>query len=180
MGTRRRQLRLATTSRHSDLDKLLGRFDSQLSYHRYLLVTEAFRSSVEGELEKAARWLGANPQPLLVLNEVRADCYDLGLTQTLRMAAIRPISRTDQWLGAQYVLEGSSLGARVLFAKARQLGLSGEFGARHLAKQVGDPERWSCFLTALELAEPFDLDVAISVAQHVFDVVIEVAEAYHG
>lgn len=180
MGARRRQLRLATMSRHSHLDKVLGRFDSRLSYQRYLLVTEAFRSSVEGELEKAARWRGANPQPLLVLNEVRADCYDLRLTQTLMLPPVNPISRTDQWLGAQYVLEGSSLGAQVLYNEARHLGLNDEFGARHLAKQVGDTGRWSRFLTALEFAEPFDLDVAISAAQHVFDVVIEGAEAYHG
>lgn len=179
MGARRRALRLSTNSRHCHLDSLLGRFDSRLAYHRYLLVTEAFRSAVEGELEKAELSLGANPPPLYVRDEVRADCYDLGLTQTLKMAAMKPIARTDEWLGAQYVLEGSSLGARVLFNEARQLGLSGEFGARHLAKQVDDNTRWSGFLAALELAEPFDLNAAISVAQHVFDVVIEVAEAYH-
>ena len=60
-------------------------------------------------------------------------------------------------MGMVYVLEGSGLGARVLFKRAEALGLTRDFGARHLAAQVASPDSWREFLAVLEHAEPLDM-----------------------
>jgi heme oxygenase len=48
-----------------------------------------------------------------------------------------------------YVLEGSSLGARVLRRQAAALGMSAGHGARHLWAQTAAPENWRAFVEAL-------------------------------
>ena len=55
-------------------------------------------------------------------------------------------------VGVLYVLEGSSLGARVLVKAAAEMGLSAEFGARHLFRQAGDRDAWRSFVAMMAAA----------------------------
>jgi heme oxygenase len=56
-------------------------------------------------------------------------------------------------MGTLYVLEGSSLGARMIFRHVRQLGLDERHGARHLSKQADAATNWREFLLLLERFE---------------------------
>jgi heme oxygenase (biliverdin-IX-beta and delta-forming) len=53
-------------------------------------------------------------------------------------------------IGTLYMLEGSALGAALLIQKARLLGLGAGYGARHLAKQVGNRAGWKKTVSLLE------------------------------
>ena len=74
----------------------------------------------------------------------------------------------DRLFGALYVLEGSSLGARILFKRAQALGLSAAFGARHLALLSGSIDGWRSFLDRLEGADPFGLELAVTASHATF------------
>jgi heme oxygenase len=67
------------------------------------------------------------------------------------------------------VLEGSSLGARLLYRDAQKLGLNATFGARHLAQQSAGFETWRGFQTLLESAEGIELRAAIAAANTAFE-----------
>lgn len=70
------------------------------------------------------------------------------------------IGSTDEFLGCAYVIEGSALGARVLYKRAQELGLHAGHGARHLAEQSATLDNWRAFTGLLETVEPFDLAAA--------------------
>ncbi len=70
-------------------------------------------------------------------------------------------------LGALYVIEGSSLGARVLFSRAVALGLGESFGARHLARQ-STSKGWKTFLEVLDAAPVVDMEKVTQASQAVF------------
>jgi heme oxygenase len=72
-------------------------------------------------------------------------------------------------LGTLYVLEGSGLGARVLFKDALKLGLSQHYGARHLAMQAASLGAWHALLARLESAHEADIDQIADAAILVFD-----------
>jgi heme oxygenase len=72
-------------------------------------------------------------------------------------------------LGAVNVLEGSTLGARVLRSRAAALGMTDGFGARHLAVMMRDMSCWQTFLRQLDDVEDFDIECAAQAANAVFD-----------
>ena len=113
--------------------------------------------------------------PLLLFDHLQADCRDLGVSPPADCCPLE--LDKDQRLGAQYVLEGSAIGARILFKAAETLGLNDRYAARHLAVQARSTSRWPRFLERLETAQPFDLPAEISGADKVFDLAIEAAEA---
>jgi heme oxygenase (biliverdin-IX-beta and delta-forming) len=67
-------------------------------------------------------------------------------------------------VGLLYVLEGSSLGARLIARQASRLGFDESFGARHLALQARSLENWRIFLGLLEAVEPLDMSRAVNAA----------------
>ncbi|MDB5507049.1 MAG: hypothetical protein JWR75_1687 [Devosia sp.] len=157
-GERRWQLRTRTADAHAALDFAVGAFDTLPSYHRYLTAMSAFRLPLERQLAAQA-WpvVIGDWRPRRIADHLLHDLadFDLPIPQTLAVAGSLG---TPELLGALYVLEGSTLGARVLFGRAQQLGLSAGFGARHLAVQNDGVATWRGFLGVLETAEPFDLD----------------------
>lgn len=179
MGPRRHALRLATRGLHGKLDGLIGRFSDLGAYSSYLLVSTAFRASVEAELQpEAVRAAGLSP--LSLVEELHRDRRDLGLTEAAGPTEAGLGCHRSAHLGALYVLEGASMGARVLMADAERIGLSGSFGARHLARQVAAAGRWPRFLLHLEDMQDFDLQGGIAGACKAFELAIALAEVRHG
>ncbi len=75
---------------------------------------------------------------------------------------------TTSLLGTAYVLEGSSLGARVLVKRAAALGFDDACGARYLTAQAASLERWRNLLAELERVEREEWDRAAAAAKAVF------------
>ncbi len=175
LGNRRDVLRRATGARHTHLDAVVGRLNDVPAYKRYLLFTAAFRSSIERAPALAMR---QGPGLLILAPDLREDCVALGLDMPAPVDASNLGTSESAYLGAQYVLEGSSLGARVLIKDAQSLGMTAEHGARHLANQVADRSRWPAFLKELEATEPFDMEEAVAAADEVFALAIACAEEW--
>ena len=140
-------------------------------YARYLTGQFAFRRAIERVLaDGPAPADGWSIAPLA--DALRRDVADLAL----------PHSTVPQWPdklsaalaeggrpGALYVVEGSSLGARLLQKQAAMLGLSDEFGARHLALQTSEPARWRSFVDFLDRSDPRALDASVRAAAATFE-----------
>ncbi len=158
-------LRAGTSALHHQLDSAVGEFDSRASYADYVQKTHRFRAAIEAGLgsNREVEW-NVDPVADLAAN----DLGDLGVPvlagAQFSMSNLTQASR----LGALYVLEGSSLGARLLLRRAEALGLSADFGARHLARQASDHQRWRSFLGELESVPAELQDHALSAAESVF------------
>ena len=147
----RDDLRQATRAIHQQLDDLVGGFANLREYQRYLVASHAFRRTAEAALGPgdACGW-----SALAVTPTAEQDLADLDCVARSSLPSLMPHSHSSSWrLGAHYVLEGSGIGARLLFRRAEQLGLNADFGARHLAQQSGDRERWPRFLALLEASD---------------------------
>ena len=165
---RRWMLRERTSAAHSAVDAAIGAFGDLTGYTAYLQSIAAFRQPLERQWAAFACPPGlAGGRPTAVGAAISADLVDLGVPPSSRPAGDLAL-RGDGLFGALYVLEGSALGARLLFERAKTLGLSSEFGARHLALLSRSIEGWRGFLDRLEAAEPFDIDQAVETSVAVF------------
>ena len=72
-------------------------------------------------------------------------------------------------VGLLYVLEGSSLGARLLAKRAEALGFSADFGARHLFSQARNFSNWRAFSDRMENVRGYDDRAAARWANTAFD-----------
>lgn len=162
--TRRMQLREATRAAHQTLDDLIGSWPDLSDYRRYLAGQRRFRAAIE-DIDPAAAGLAWSITPLSAA--LAEDCADLGVrTQPTSGAPLRPRGASEA-LGVCYVVEGSALGARLLHARAAELGLGDGFAARHLANQASST-RWRAFVALLEETEPFDFGAAAAAANAAF------------
>ena len=170
-NSRRWALRQRTAAAHTAVDEAIGGFGTIESYKAYLRSIAAFRRPLEAALERA-NWPDAlgDWRPRRVGAAIAADLDDLGVRAGERESdgLAAPVSG-DRLFGTAYVLEGSALGARLLFERAQALGLSATFGARHLALQSGSIDSWRTFLARLEDADPFDFDGALEGSLWAFD-----------
>lgn len=167
--TRRMQLRTATRSGHQAVDDLIGSWSSVENYRFYLAGQRRFRAGVEA-LDIGASGLSWSFEPLEPA--LSADCADLGLTDPALSAPpdglpLRQPHEPSEALGLCYVVEGAGLGARLLHARAAELGLDEGFAARHLAIQARS-QRWRSFLDLIEDADAFDLGRAVASAEATF------------
>lgn len=157
--SRRAQLRETTAQAHASLDRMVGSFDSSASYKTYLRGISAFRDAVE-------RKLMSTPWPPhcrtwhaeLFSDLIAQDLKSLDVQPQIEVEAPDVEQSAEALLGMLYVLEGSALGARVLYKRAQQLGFDADFGARHLAVQSRRSDRWPAFLTLLENADDIDME----------------------
>lgn len=151
----------------------MGRFSDRESYSRYLTIMIAFRGAVEAELPDEF----GDALPILKLRgKLLADCDDLNLRPRASSPDFRLPGCREATLGALYVLEGSALGARLLYAQAQAIGLSANFGARHLAAQIAAPERWMAFQDFLESESEINVEQLTVGAQQVFALALDIAE----
>lgn len=175
VSTLRSALRARTASTHDELDHAVGHFGDRASYGAFARNTYRFRRAIEAAMGAAPQdWQIDHLAPVIAL-----DLADLGLPLppggTFPMSLATPAQR----LGVAYVLEGSSLGARVLVRAAQKLGLDAQFGARHLSRQAGDHDRWRRFVIELE-ATTAPHEEVIAAAQAAFRFALSTyAEAVH-
>lgn len=167
--SRRAQLRETTSQAHASLDRMVGSFDSFATYRTYLRGISAFRETVEGRLastvwpEQCDSWRAEMFSGLIA-----DDLRDLGVMPQPSVDAPDLEQSPEALLGMLYVLEGSALGARVLYQRARRLGFSADFGARHLAAQSRRSDRWPAFLALLENAGAIDMERVANASRATF------------
>lgn len=163
----RSALRDATSDLHDRLDSQVGSFADLDAYRRYLAGTWRFRSALEPALDPVQGW---QSQPIVPL--IAADMADLDLCDGNAPSGAPGWSGDAALLGVHYVVEGSSVGARLLLRRAGQLGLDGTRGARHLAGQAADTGRWPRFLALLDQSQGVDHARAAEAARETFALAI--------
>lgn len=169
LPSRRLHLKNATDAAHRSLDSMIGDFDGVESYHRYLQGMARFRLPVDA-------WLSARPmpqelndwRPAIYDDALRADLDDLGLRHPDSLSSFAPPGG-DGLIGLLYVLEGSTLGARILAKRAEKLGYREDCGARHLFSQARNLSNWSAFSERMERVCAYDQQAAVSWANATFD-----------
>jgi heme oxygenase len=164
--SRSRRLKERTHATHGRLDQAIMAgepFASRERYGRFVQVQHGFHREIDAlyvnpDLDRLLPDLAGRRRLALI----EQDLADLGVAVAATDAepafADRGPVDIPTALGWLYVAEGSNLGAAFLLKEAAKLGLSEEFGARHLA---GAPEgrglHWRTFTAALDAA---GLDVA--------------------
>lgn len=174
---RRFALRKRTQAAHERLDAAVGGFDTVEEYRRYLIGLSTFRSAMDGALRRVAWPAGWSWRPTLLAGSLASDAIDLGLPAIEQIRTDMDLSERSVLLGALYVLEGSTLGARVLRQRAARIGLNDNFGARHLADMSNDMAHWHSFLVLLDEAVDFDVERAAASANAVFTLAIQCFES---
>lgn len=156
-ATRSQRLKIATQDTHAALDAQIMAsqpFASRQNYARFLRTQYCFHRDLDAIF--ASPSLASVVPDLSQRNRmqgVAADLSDLRIpTPELDSGRELPVDiELSTGLGWLYVVEGSKLGAAILFKAAAALGLDELFGARHLA---GHPEgrarHWREFTTALD------------------------------
>jgi heme oxygenase len=153
MAPRRWLLRERTADAHRRLDSLVVSWTSIDDYRFYLSSMYRFRAGIEQELSKHrlpdafGHWHWAE-----ITGLIGEDLADLDVERPVPIKTARPL-KTSEFLGALYVLEGSSVGAQLLFRRAVSLGLSGRRGARHLELLNNRVDQWRAFLVGLEAVD---------------------------
>ena len=162
---RRFALKSATDAAHARVEGFTdGMFASLDGYRRFLNGSYAARARREHRLDAAGaerlwpQWPGRR-----IAHLIAADIDDLGGV-ALVSSGMSSLPLSDpELLGVIYVLEGSSLGARVLVNMVRGLGLTASYGARHLFHQAGDAASWRSFLALMDAAPlPPSTDAALA------------------
>ncbi len=182
--SRRAALKAHTSFAHEALDKVIGPLDTAASYRSYLVGMVEFRSAVETMLAQAEWPAGLRPWHGDRLTQLIAeDIADLNADMPLRPASMKTVSRlgVEELLGVLYVLEGSALGAQLLYRRAQSLGYGETYGARHLAVQCGQKGRWGDFLRLLEDVDGIDIAIVAKASTQTFQIAKAAFErANHG
>ena len=171
----RSHLRQTTAAAHAQLDAIVGSFVSLQDYGRYLQHLLAFREPIETAVLSARPLEKLNFHFHPIASAIRADMIDLGLPASPpRQVDIAQLAVTDtsELLGTLYVLEGSALGARVLYKRAQALRLSADHGARHLALQAEDRTSWPAFLAILDAHDPLETERTAVASAAAFDLAL--------
>lgn len=173
-GTLHALLRRRTSAQHDHVETLAGggMLASRDGYVRFLNGSYSARAALEPVLDAAgaadvfAAWPGRRIAALIA-----ADLGDLGERPPGSIATAPEIAGRAELLGSLYVVEGSSLGARVLVNSVQAFGMIAAHGARHLHHQASDRSAWRQFMTILDGA---DLDagqeeLCVHAASRTFD-----------
>lgn len=120
-----------------------GGLQDAATYRAYLQAMHRFLGDAEvvlDELPGRSLWLGC-------------DLATLGVSPLPPRGVLRRVTLREERLGWEYVIVGSSLGARILQRDARRLGFDGEHGARFLAAHTGGDD-WARLLQRLGAIDP--------------------------
>lgn len=127
-GEARVRLRRATAGLHGRVDAMFpDGLDSLHAYRRYVLGMHRFAADYEIATATPARsscWLAHD---LVALSQPPLPALGVRL----------PLAEQAERLGWDYVMAGSSLGARVLLREAGRLGFDADHGAAFLARHAG-------------------------------------------
>jgi heme oxygenase (biliverdin-IX-beta and delta-forming) len=169
-STRRFLIRERTSAHHAAVDTAVGSFDTLERYRIYLQGLWVFRRPFEDQLDQIVwpehfgDWRPRTIGPLIL-----RDMDDLNVTGVCPRCDISLGGDLESVMGALYVLQGSSLGARILLSRARALGLSESHGARHLAG-LAHSDDWKTYLQLLDSAPQMDMDKVIDASRAAFAV----------
>ncbi|MCS2608174.1 biliverdin-producing heme oxygenase [Halomonas dongshanensis] len=153
-----KRLKLDTHNAHQRVDEAimaLSPFASLEGYRRFLQVQYWFQQQTTALYHQPSLndWLERLSERCRYAAVVQ-DCQDLNLDDaTLKPSPLAPppIPSHAAAVGWLYVSEGSNLGAAFLLKYADQLGLSVNFGARHLApSDSGRGLHWRRFTAQLD------------------------------
>jgi heme oxygenase len=126
-GAARARLRAATRELHESVDGMFARgLDSRCSYGRYVLGMHRFAADYEiavRALPRHSAWLAD-------------DLSRLALAPLSARATQRPAALAATCLGWEYVMAGSSMGARRMLRDACGLGYQDGTGATFLARHA--------------------------------------------
>jgi heme oxygenase (biliverdin-IX-beta and delta-forming) len=169
-------LRDQTQSQHTILDESIGPIDTVASYRAYVRGLAGFRAAVEPTIAECGEQFDSY-SPTLVYPAAVADLNDLGLQPVKNLPGIKaPLSRAEA-LGALYVIEGSTLGARLIYGRAQRLGYNAHWGAQHLHVQTATERSWSKFVTLLDSASDNVQAEAVAAARRMFSIAIDAFQA---
>lgn len=139
-GAAHARLRAATRDLHAEVDGMFGRgLDSRCSYRRYVLGMHRFAADYEiavRALPRQSAWLAA-------------DLICLALAPLSANGTRRPAAQAATRLGWEYVMAGSSMGARRMLRDARSLGYQDGAGASFLARHSTSND-WSAMRQRLD------------------------------
>lgn len=178
---RRHMLRRGTAKMHEALDAMIGAFSSPQAYQTYVLGSARFRLPLEHIIERHAPFeLLHGWSPTMIGKDILADLSALGLqNHTGDLVAPHP-EKIEDWLGMFYVLEGSSLGAKLLVKRAESLNINQTNGGAHLVAQAGNFSSWNAFLVVVETISELDearmidwANATFSFAHQAFETVME-------
>jgi heme oxygenase len=178
------ELRRATARRHRALDAALdvsGTFADLTSYASFLARTHQFQSQMELALDRAgaARFIPDWPQRRRT-RLIELDLAALGQPLPATAPALAPLSGPHQEaavLGAAYVLEGSTLGGKLLLAKIGRLDLHATHGGAYFhGHGAAHGPMWRGFLDLLAARDAAGLphEPALEAACAAFDVAAQV------
>lgn len=173
---RRFDLRNRMQPVHERLDAAVGALDTIDNYQRYVTRLGNFRGTMDDVFNDVAWPSGWSWRPTVIAEALNMDATDLGLSICRQGSPCVDLTDTSALLGALYVLEGSTLGARILRQRAALLGFHDTFGARHLAVLTNDIGQWKSFLAILDAAPDFDVERAAGAANTVFGFAIQCFE----
>lgn len=152
--TIRHRLKQATEPAHVSLEARIGPLTTQTAYNEYLRGLYAFRSMTEDWLFTQDTLHRGTWTPQTITRELHEDINDLALTPLSVSPVSWGLAASESFaLGVHYVLEGSALGARVLCKQVEPLGLTRDYGARHLWAQAETLQSWRGFLDTLSKHE---------------------------
>lgn len=171
-------LRDRTAALHAELDRSVGTFDGLETYRSYLRCLYGFRAPVEAAVALSAwpDWFG-DWAPGAIADAIHADMFDLGAATPTPCVHVHSQNSLDladpsRLMGALYVLEGASLGARLLYRRAQAIGLSAGHGARHLAQQSDERDRWRQFVGILEQSQHVDVEATVRASLLTFELAL--------
>lgn len=157
---RSKRLKTLTHQTHDRLDRSImsaASFTSLVGYARFVEVQYLFHRDIEALYDDAALQAlvpGLTARRRLAL--IAADLSDLGYAIPIDGDA--PVFGPDaidtpSALGWLYVAEGSNMGAALLRKEVAKMGLSDQYGARHLAPAPEGPAaHWRAFTAGLDAA----------------------------
>jgi heme oxygenase (biliverdin-IX-beta and delta-forming) len=155
--SRREHLKQATLGLHRRVEQIVDvreYFADRSAYGRWLLASLAFHRAAYARLCSAtvAQCLGAEGISRR-FGLLERDLADLDIAVPPRMEVAVAVADAAETLGVLYVTEGAALGARVLYARVRDLGLDTSKGAAFLGSQARDMAAWRRFVGALDAFE---------------------------
>lgn len=165
--SRAKRLKAASHGVHEGLDNAIMAakpFENREAYAEFLRIQQMFHRDIAA-LYEAPELAALFPDlaDRRRYEQVRADLADLDAEPANEDAPPRfvggqPLDLPTA-LGWLYVAEGSNLGAAFLSKAATALGLSAEFGARHLAASPeGRANQWRSFTAVLDAPEMTDAE----------------------
>ena len=160
------RLREATAADHARVDGCFAQgLHDDASYRRYVQGMHALPNGLAlGNAGLASMY--AEPRERL-----EQDLSALGAAPLSPAYSLNIGASDAARLGARYVVEGSALGARVLFRQAEALGHTSANGARFLAYHVGRSyTHWPLLVQALTVIDPDapEFQTALTAARDTF------------